>query len=404
MPCTLYGRETIQSQKLRDVPDKSDKIASMPKRVVILFSDMGGGHRSAGEAITEALKTQYGSEVQVEMADVLKDYTPFPFRCLPAWYPAAIRYPWLWNLMYRLSNGVTRSRFMEKLAWPVVRRNVSRALCEHPADIYVVVHFIYLDTLIRSLGAHRPPVVTVITDLVSFHDWWYHPQCDLYLVATEQARQRLITKRMAPEKARVVGLPVAAQFCTSAGNKAALRARLGWSTERPVVLVMGGGEGMGNLFEIARAISVSRLDCELAVVAGRNESLNAALQAATWPIPTHVYGFVREMPNLMCAADVLVTKAGPSTLSEAFNAGLPIIVYNFLPGQEDGNANFVEQAGAGLWAPSPEAVVKALRCWIGPAAEPQALQRAAANAHKLAQPNAAQHCAELIWKACTADD
>lgn len=376
----------------------------MPKRILILFSDTGGGHRSAGEAITEALETRYGAGVQVEMEDVLKDYVPFPFKRLPDWYPEMIRYPWIWNFLYHLTNGVKRSRFLEGLAWPVVRRKVSQALCDHPADIYVVVHFIYLDTLFRSLGPHRPPVVTVITDLVSFHNWWYHPQCDLYMVATEQTQERLLNKQVAQEKVRVVGLPVAAQFCALAANKATLRARLGWNPERPVILLMGGGEGMGNLFEIARAISASKLECELAVVAGRNEALYATLKATTWQIPTHVYAFVREMPDLMYAADVLVTKAGPSTLSEAFNTGLPIIIYDYLPGQEDGNAAFVEQAGAGLWAPSSEAVVKALRSWIGPTAEPQALRHAAANAQKLAQPDAAQRCAELIWNACTGNN
>jgi 1,2-diacylglycerol 3-beta-galactosyltransferase len=100
----------------------------------------------------------------------------------------------------------------------------------------------------------------------------------------------------------------------------------------------------------------------------------------------------------MRAADVLVTKAGPGTLSEAFNAGLPILLYDFLPGQEEGNVGYVVQAGAGLWAPGPKAVVQALRQWVGPQAEAQALARAAENARKLARPDAARRIAQFIWQ------
>lgn len=369
----------------------------MSKKIVILFSDTGGGHRSAGEAIAEALTARYGTEARVQMVDILKDYAPYLFNRLPDWYPGMLRHRWLWGLGYRATDEMCRSRLIGALVWPYVRSTMRRVIQDHPADVYVAV-WVYLLPLLRALGLPRPPVITVVTDLVSIHAWWCHPQSDLCLVPTEPARQRLIWNGIAPEKVRVVGLPVAARFCGPVGEKTALRAQLGWGVKRPVVLLMSGGEGTGPVYPIAQALSASGLDCELAVVAGRNEALHTLLRATVWQIPTHIYGFVREIPEFMRAADVLVTKAGPSTLSEAFTIGLPLIIYDFLPGQETGNVSYVEQAGAGLFASGPTAVVTALRRWIGPAAEPQALVQAARNSQRLARPDAAQQCAALIWQ------
>ena len=372
----------------------------MTKNILILFSDAGGGHRSAGEAITEALVAQHGAEARVKMVDGLKQYAPYPFNRLPGWYPGFSRHRLIWKYGYHITDGGRRSRLIATLTWPYVRHGILQIIRDNPADVYVAVHWIFLTPLLSALGAHHPPVITVVTDLVSIHGWWCHPKGDLCIVPTEPARKRVIRNGVPAEKVRVVGLPVASRFYTPGSDKTTLRAKLGWGAGRPVVLVAGGGEGMGPIFEMAQAISASGLGCELVVVTGRNQALRQKLQAAEWKVPTHIYGFVTNMPDFMRAADILVTKAGPGTLCEAFNSALPIILYDYLPGQEDGNVDYVVNAGAGLWAPTPKSLVEGLRGWIGPEADSQALAQAAQNAQKLARPEAAQRIAELIWQSC----
>ena len=158
---------------------------------------------------------------------------------------------------------------------------------------------------------------------------------------------------MPREKLRVVGLPVAARFCQPPGDRRRLRADLGWPEDRPVVLAVGGGEGMGPLFETARAVARSGLQAALAIVSGRNAALQRRLEQVEWEIPTWVYGFEQRMPEMMQAATILVTKAGPSTIAEAANAGLPLVLYSCLPGQEEGNVEYVVTGGLGRWAPGP---------------------------------------------------
>jgi 1,2-diacylglycerol 3-beta-galactosyltransferase len=370
----------------------------MTKNIAILFTDAGGGHRSAGEAIAEALQVGYGPQVQVNMVEVLKRYAPFPFNRLPGWYPYLTYNRPLWEFGFNISDGERRTRLFSMLLWPYVRAAVRRMLADNPADVYVAVHWIVLTPMLMALSQPRPPIVTIVTDLISIHGWWCQPQVDLCVVPSEPARDRVIQHGLPMEKVRVAGLPVASRFCQPPCDKAQLRANLGWGAGRPVVLVVGGGEGMGPLFEISQAISNSGLHCELAVIAGRNQVLQQKLRAAAWHVPAHIYGFVTTMPDLMRAADVIITKAGPGTICEAFNAGLPIILYDRLPGQETGNVGYVVDNGAGVWAASPRAVVSALQSWIGPEARPGALAQAAANAQKLARPDAAKQIAELIWK------
>lgn len=366
-----------------------------PKRILLLFSDTGGGHRSAAEAIREALHAKCHGEVVTEMVDLFKDYTPYPFNRMPAWYPIMIRRgSRAWGAGFAISNGARRSRLMSTMAYPWVRPACRRLAREHPADLVINVHPLFIGPVLRALGKDRPPFINVVTDLVSAHAWWYHPRVDFCFVPTEPARQLGLRYGLPEEKIRVAGLPVAARFCTPPGDKRALRTKLGWGVDGPIVLVVGGGEGMGPLYEITSRIHATGARCQVVVVAGRNEKLRQRLLATPWRSPVHVYGFTREMPDFMRAADILVTKAGPGTISEALNAGLPMILSGRIPGQEDGNVRYVVAEGAGVWAPGPERVAEAVDHWLS---NPGWMARAAAHARRLARPNAAREIAESAW-------
>ncbi len=193
----------------------------------------------------------------------------------------------------------------------------------------------------------------------------------------------------------MVGLPVADRFCQQPGDKTRLRQMLGWPVDRPMILLVGGGDGMGPLERTAVAIDQAGLPAGLAIIAGRNQRLKQRLESRSWTIPVRTYGFVHDMPDFMAAADILVTKAGPGTITEAMNAGLPIILYSKLPGQEDGNVSFVVSEGAGVWAPTPDRIILTLKSWLE---QPHRLTRAAENSHRLANPRAARQISGILAK------
>jgi 1,2-diacylglycerol 3-beta-galactosyltransferase len=361
--------------------------------IVFYFSDTGGGHRSAAEAIIETLQAEYGDSFTAEMVDFFKEYAPPPFRQMPDLYPEMVKAPRLWQASFYATDGRAQARFITTSLWPVARNAIRRLVRDHPADLIVTVHPIATSFALRALGRNRPPFFTVVTDLVTTHALWFDTRADRIFVPTEMARQRALFNKVPAEKLEVAGLPVAARYCVPAGNQRTLRKKLGWPLDKPIALLVGGGDGMGPLSTTARAIDESGLDLGLVIVCGRNEKLKAHLESETWENPVFIHGFTRDLPDFMRAADIIVTKAGPGTIAEALNANLPIILYAKLPGQEDGNVTFVESEGAGIWAPSSQLVVRALTRWI---CRPQERAAVIENARRVARLDSAQRIAHAI--------
>lgn len=361
--------------------------------IVFYFSDTGGGHRSAAEAIIEAIGIEYPNRVTTEMVDFFKDYAPLPFNKMPDWYPHMVKAPQLWSASFHATDGRAQARAITATMWPLARRAAKALVQSHPADLIVTVHPFANTFALKALGKNRPPFITVVTDMVTTHALWYDARADLILVPTEKARERAIKYKMNPEKVRVVGLPVADRYCKPMKRKSSLRKKLGWTVDKPTVLLVGGGEGMGPLAKTAYAIDASGLDLNLVIVCGRNQKLKATLEEHSWENPAYIYGFTREMPDFMRAADFIVTKAGPGTIAEALNAELPIILYAKLPGQEDGNVTFVQEEGAGVWAPTPQEVVRTLTRWISRPAERQQIVE---NCRRAGKPEAARTIARTI--------
>ncbi len=363
--------------------------------ITLLFSDTGGGHRAASEAIIEAIHGEFGEAVVTQMVDFLKDYAPPPFNHLPDVYPDMVRVPELWGVMFDISDGRPQARIVTSTFWPYVRRAARRLVREHHSEMLVSVHPLANSFALKALGKVRPPFVTVVTDMVSTHALWFDQRADLILVPTEMARQNAIQYKMSPDKVRVVGQPVS-QLCSApVGDKAFLRKRLGWPQAKKVILLVGGGEGMGPLAETARAIDDSGLNVCMVIVAGRNSKLEEELKEQVWENPVFIYGFTRNMPDFLRAADFIVTKAGPGTIAEALNAELPIILYAKLPGQEDGNVDYVLSEGVGVWAPEPLAVVRALTRWI---CRPDERRKVVKNSRRAARPDAAHQIALILGK------
>jgi 1,2-diacylglycerol 3-beta-galactosyltransferase len=361
--------------------------------IVFYFSDTGGGHRSAAEAIIEALRLEYKDKATTEMVDFFKDFAPPPFNRAGEMYPYMVKAPRLWGASFHATDGRAQARFITTTLWPLARTAARALVLSHPADLIVTVHPFANSFALKALGNHHSPFINVVTDMVTTHALWFDKRADLILVPTETARQRALNYNMPAEKVRVVGLPVADRYCKPTGRKKTMRSKLGWTLDRPIVLLVGGGDGMGPLAKTAHAIDESGLRVAIVIVCGRNQKLKEKLEAEKWENPVFIYGFTRDMPDFMRAADFIVTKAGPGTIAEALNAQLPIILYSKLPGQEDGNVTFVEEEGAGVWAPKPQDVVRALTRWIS---RPEEKQKVIDNCIRAGKPGAAREIAKTI--------
>lgn len=363
--------------------------------IVFLFSDTGGGHRSASEAIIEALNLEYPQDFTYEMVDFFKKYSPPPLNLAGPVYPLMSRMEYMWEFTFKASDNPDFMRVLFSAFWPYIRFGMYKLLREHPSDIYVSVHPLINIPFLRAMRRREitTPYLVVVTDLVSTHTAWFAKEADMISLPTEQARKSALYAGIDPKKMRVIGLPVADRFCKPPGDKKALRKKLGWPTDKTIILLVGGGEGMGPIGTISNKINEAILNTGLAVITGRNRKLKDTLEAMDWNIPTYIYGFVTNMPDLMRAADILVTKAGPGTISEALIANLPIILYHRIPGQEEGNVSYVIDEGVGIWAPDIKDIINTLKDWL---ANPKKRNLAVKNARRLAKPNASCQIAQII--------
>jgi 1,2-diacylglycerol 3-beta-galactosyltransferase len=384
-------------------PDASPRPAApqpTPKggspRILILFSDTGGGHRAAARALTDALK-QLDPTCAVTVADPLISQGPAIVRRLAALYsPMIQRSRAAWGAVYHSSNTKPTFAAIRALFGRGVRNVIVDLVAQSDPDVVLSVHpllnHIAHQAIVKS-GRPRA-LMTVITDLVDFHRGWTFSRADLVVAPTELARKVALRRRVPADRVKLLGLPVDLRFRPPApGEKRALRRRFGLDETRFTVLVMGGAAGVGNLLKQVRILAWEPEQWQVVAVCGRNEKLRRRLARLRFATPTLVLGFVDFMPELMRASDVVVTKAGPGAIAEALATGVPVLITGFLPGQESPNVDFVIESGFGAFTPKESELFDEVRVLAegGPTWQEMA-RRAAEMAHPYASADIAREC------------
>lgn len=324
------------------------------------------------------------------MVDFFKDYAPAPLNKAGPEYSNMAQFPDFWELIYEASNTRATARLWQSLAWPLVKSGVDRLIEEHPCDLIISVHPIINTPILRGFGESHPPYLTVVTDMISTHEYWYNKASDIIIVPTEEAYDRGVKLGIDPEKMHIVGLPIKEGYRNPI-SKEESRKRLGLPEGLPLVLMVSGGEGMGPIEQTVAAINEAKVPTGLVIITGNNADLKERLEAQEFNYPTFVIGFTTDMPTYMQACDVIITKAGPGTISEAFVAGLPIILYSKIPGQENGNVDYVVQRKAGVWEANPQKVAALLADWIS---NPEEMRRFADASRSLGRPDASHIIAQ----------
>ena len=337
------------------------RLAAPPVRLLFLIGDTGGGHRSAARAVAQALEAAYPGRFAALICDPLRGPdAPRWQRWLAGLYGPVIRLaPWLWGVLWRVASSPRVLAWLRRTVMPSVYRGVAGAVAAWQPAVIVSFHPLTAEPAVRVRDRDGAllPVITVITDLVTAHLSWRDAAVDRVIVPSAAVAGRCAQDGMPEGHYVETGLPVAAEFCrtpASAAERHVLQRSLGLSG-RFLVVVTGGGEGSGGLYRRTLAILRQVQDVDVAVICGRNERLRRRLTrlAARAGGRLTVQGFVGNMPDWFRCADIVVGKAGPGTIAEAACCAAPLVLTSFLPGQEEGNAEFVVRAGAGSYAPRP---------------------------------------------------
>jgi len=355
------------------------------KKVLILMSDTGGGHRASAQAIEQALHVQFPSKFTVEIMDIWTDHGAWPYNQFVPAYRYVAKRPLLWKGFFVYGNFPITRKIQELLSWHACALSFQQAIEHANPDLIVSVHPLcqYIPLyVVEKMNARRQekslpriPFVTVVTDLGGGHKTWFDPRVDACYVPSQAMANLAQYCGVAPRKIIMKGLPVRPAFWSSCPpdrgisswdssaegerardrEKARVRGRLGLQPEARTVLVMGGGDGVGDLHSLATSLyttlansstsSTSTSKRQVVVICGHNQALRHSLahSLCTPCTPSSasqgvrcsaaVLGFVSDVDQYMLASDVLVTKAGPGTIAEAMICGLPIVLSSFLPGQ-----------------------------------------------------------------------
>jgi 1,2-diacylglycerol 3-beta-galactosyltransferase len=369
------------------------------RRFLFVISDTGGGHRASARAVQQAMERTYGDAALVELADVLVESRHWLLHRLPRWYALLVKWGSIpWGTVWHLTNHPTFFRMVSRLVWLYVHPSLECFLTRYSADVIVSFHPVPNRALMLTSRQMRltAPMIVIVTDLVSAHVGWFALGANRYLVPTESVKRCALLSGVPSERVEVIGgIPVRRAFAEAQNlPKAEARAQLGLPKALPMVLIVGGGDGFGPLVSVVRAIAARRPQAHLVVVAGRNQVICEQLRSLDIPTRIRVLGFVTNMEIWMRAADLLVTKAGPSTLSEAFVCGVPVILYSALRGQEAGNVGYVAQHRVGVWAPRPEQTADEVMSLLG---DPTRRHAMAARGRALGHPDGAEQLARRLW-------
>ncbi len=347
----------------------------MPVRFLLISAGVGGGHVRAAQALEKAF-ARHRPQDEVRHVDALDFVTDAMRAAYVVPYLNLVNFvPELWGYLYKRSSekGIdSKTSRIRSIATKVNSGKLKKLIGEYRPDHILATHFLPLDALTTKGGARKwpsIPVTTVITDY-AVHSFWLRAWVDRYFVATDECAAALTRRGFDRSRVQVTGLPTDPAFSEAAARLDAVdrlssdegSARpagrpLGFASEggrQLRVLLMGGGFGVGHMVEAARAILGIRTErgpgraVHLTAVAGRNEETRVALEALAVPpiARLKVLGFIDDVQEEMARADVLVSKAGGLTVTEALVMGLPMLLLDPIPGQEEHNADLLLEEGA----------------------------------------------------------
>ncbi len=366
-------------------------------RVLMISVSAGSGHVRAAEALLET-STQF-TPITVEHIDVM-DYVSRSFRGVYSdFYRHLINHaPAFWAYLYKKTDEAQRSDLsstLRRLIEQVSTKKLIKKIVEFNPDRIICTHFLPAELLAREIAQGRLhcPVWVQVTDF-DLHSLWVHQHVSGYFAANHEVAFKLREHGVAAEAIHVTGIPVSPAFLENK-NQLACRAELGLKPGLITALILSGGARIGTVAEIAERLLKNNPQLQVIAVAGNNPARLAELQQLARQYPDRLVplGFSKCIENLMSASDLVITKPGGLTSSECLIKGLPMLLVDPIPGQEERNGDYLMERGGALKAHDIVALDYKIRQLC---ADPQRLAAMRDNLLKHARPDAAHQVLSIV--------
>ena len=326
-------------------------------KTLIFYASYGGGHINAAKSINEYLKNNY-KNIDVELIDCMKYVNKtIEKMTTKAYNGMAKKVPWAWGRIYSDSQKGPLAHISSR-SNKIMAIKLLRLLREKKPDLIISTHPFgsQMCSYLKRKGKISSKIATIMTDFAP-HDQWLvgHDFTDYYFVAHDKMKQYLISKNVASSKIFVTGIPISNRFSLP-HDKQKILDTYGLNRNQKIILFFGGGEfGLGKTRTVGIFGSFVKLadDFQIVAISRKNEKMKAAFEEIVNKYnkfdTVKILGFTNEVPELMSISDLVVTKPGGLTTSESLASGLPMVVINPIPGQEEENAEFLESKGIAIW-------------------------------------------------------
>ncbi len=365
-------------------------------RVLILYVSVGTGHMKAAEALKESIERQF-SGWSVDVFDTLKYINPVIDKIVVGSYLGALkRSPGLYSRLYTASGSGTGIYDVSKAINKILSFKLNSLINDYKPSAVVCTHPFPMQMLstLKERKKLTIPAVAVLTDYV-VHSLWLDNGMDAFIVANDLMKTEMMERGIPGNIIFPYGIPVSPKFLTAA-DKNKLKLELGLDNKF-TVLVMGGGMGFGNIENAMASLLDCDIDIQIIAVTGTNQKLKTQLEQSAIKSKKKVLvlSYTDKINELMDISDLLITKPGGMTISEALVKGLPIFIISPIPGQEEGNANFLLRSGVASKIEDSSQLINVLS---RVANDPVTLNTMRENSRFWSKPHSASDIASLLGK------
>ncbi len=326
------------------------------KRVLILYAKYGGGHLSAAKAIETYIEEHY-LDAQIKVVDCVEEVTPFLSKVTTdAYKNMAKKAPKLWkNIYYKSPKGFWFK--MSTIAKKYLANHLLDIFNSFLPDIVISVHPFgsQITAYLKEQGKTDCKLATVFTDFKTHPQWLIGKEYnDYFFVSNDQMKQELLDLGISEDKIHVTGVPLSNKFIFGVNPDSAYK-DLDLDRNKKTILLFGGGEfGLGHkrTVQVLKALTHHLNNYQIVAISGKNKKLNAEFLKVQNELNNNnlkIYKYTTQVAELMSISSLVVTKPGGLTSSESLASELPLLIINPIPGQEEENAEFLENSGAAIW-------------------------------------------------------
>jgi processive 1,2-diacylglycerol beta-glucosyltransferase len=353
------------------------------------------GHRSASLAIEKAIKNQF-PQTQTLTLNAFNYIHPRGEKIINFLYMLLIqKTPFVWSYLYDNPYWVRKTQRSKEVIHHFNFPKLEALFNDFKPTAVVSTQAFPCGMVadFKRIKKARLPLVAVLTDFVP-HSYWIYDTIDYYITPSEEVKRRLIRKGIDPQRIKTFGIPFDLKF-NKYMNKTEIRNKLNLQINSFTILIMGGGQGLGPIKNIVKALENLSFDLQEIVVCGTNHRVYCWLKKRLGKFKKKIFlfGYAHNIEELMSAADLIITKPGGVTCAEALSKGLPMIIISPIPGQEANNTSYLTRQGAAIGVDKPEDLAKIV---IDLYNHRDKLDELSKSALRISKPNSARDIAGLL--------